>query len=70
LQQKLLAAESSNETLVQQVEQLRNGDNLKKLRQQYESVMESLQRKHQDEMLQMKVELDASQETVQSQVCM
>ncbi|XP_065904330.1 centrosomal protein of 152 kDa-like isoform X2 [Dysidea avara] len=67
LQQKLLAAESSNETLIQQVEQLRNSDNLKKLRQQYDSVMESLQQKHQDDMLQMKVELDASHETIQSQ---
>ena len=53
---------------MQQVEQLRNSDNLQKLRQQYDSAMESLQRKHQDDMLQIKVELDASHETIQSQV--
>ena len=69
MQRKLQAAESSNETLTLQVQQLHDSDNLQKLRQQYDSAMESLQQKHQEEILQMKVELDAANEVVQSHVC-
>ena len=69
MRRKLQAAESSNETLILQVQQLHDNDNLQKLRQQYDSAMESLQQKHQEEILQMKVELDASNEAVQSHVC-
>ena len=69
MQRKLQAAESSNETLTLQVQQLHDSDNLQKLRQQYDSAMESLQQKHQEEILQTKVELDAANEAVQSHVC-
>ena len=69
MQRKLQAAESSNETLTLQIQQLHDNDNLQKLRQQYDSAMELLQRKHQEEILQIKVELDASSEAVQSHVC-
>lgn len=69
MQRKLQAAESSNETLTLQVQQLCDNDNLQKLRQQYDNAMESLQRKHQEEILQIKLELDASCEAVQSHVC-
>ena len=69
MQRKLQAAENSNEALTLQVQQLHDNDNLQKLRQQYDSAIESLQQKHQEEILQMKVELDASCKAVQSQVC-
>ena len=68
MQRKLQAAENSNEALTLQVQQLHDNDNLQKLRQQYDSAIESLQQKHQEEILQMKVELDASCKAVQSQV--
>lgn len=69
MQRKLQAAENSNETLTLQIQQLHDNDNLQKLRQQYDAAIESLQQRHQEEVLQMKVELDASHETVQSHVC-